>query len=203
MQLLYAAVFAGFIALGVAVRRAPPPARRRRVVTLIAYVIAANLLAGLSQQDAWPFTSHTIAVGRARPDTQVCLIELSGVDAAGRELRLDPYSWMPVYESVLHYWLEVNLERLTAEDRKTALSFLWRRAEVARERLAAGRAIGRERWLGPLGAPYWLLLPRAPVSAEPLAGLRVYEACWVPRERYADPQQRTRRLLAEHFQASR
>jgi len=160
-----------------------------------------SLLAGITQRDAWPFTSHTIAVGRARPDAQVCLLELAGVDATGRESRLDPYSWMPVYESVLQYWLARNLDGLSVAERDVALSFLLRKAESARARRAAGGAIGPSRWLGPLGAPYWLLLPRPPASPEKLAGLRAYSTCWVPRERYAAPQKITRSLRAEHFEA--
>lgn len=200
MQLVLAAVFVAFLALGVRVRLASDPrVRRRRVVHLVAYVAGAHLLAGLTQKDAWPFTSHTIAVGRARAEAPVCLVELAGVDAYGEEWRLDPYSWMPLYESVLHYWLERNLSRLTDEERRTALAFLLDRAEAARERLSEGRAIGPQRWLGPLGAPYWLLLPRPAPPPQTLSGLRVYQACWVPRERYTDALRVRRRVLAEHF----
>ena len=200
MQYVYAAVFVVFLAIGVCVRTASEPAPRRRwIVRLVAYVAGVSLLAGLAQKDAWPFTSHTIAVGRARPDASVCLVELAGVDADGQEWHLDPYSWMPMYESVLHYWLERNLSRLSDPQRDAVLAFLLRRAEAARARLSEGRAIGPQRWLGPLGAPYWLMLPRPRAGPEPLTGLRVYQACWVPRERYADPLRRRRRLLVEHF----
>jgi hypothetical protein len=204
MQYAYAAVFVLFLVLGACVRAARDPAARRRwTARLVAYVAGVSLLAGVTQKDAWPFTSHTIAVGRARADAPVCLMELAGVDASGQEWRLDPYSWMPMYESVLHYWLERNLSRLTPAERASALSFLLRRAEASRDRLSSGRAIGPQRWLGPLGAPYWLLLPRVPASAESLTGLRVYQACWVPRERYTDPLRRRRLLVAEHFEAAR
>ena len=121
------------------------------------------------------------------------------MDDAGEEWRLDPYSWMPMYESVLHYWLERNVERLTDADRDAALAYLLARAEAARARVAEGHAIGPQKWLGPLGAPYWLLLPRPTPSPERLTGLRVYQACWVPRERYADPLRIRRRVVAEHF----
>jgi hypothetical protein len=202
MDLIYAAVFLAFLALGVAVRMARDAAgRRRRTVALIAYVVLVHLAAGLSQRDAWPFSSHTIAVGRARADATVCLAELVGVDASGGERRLDPYSWMPVYESVLQYWLDLHLARLSDDQRREALAFLLARAEASRERRAAGHGIGPQRWLGPLGAPYWLLLPRQAPSAEPLRGLRVYSACWRPRERAADRARVTRRLLAEHLEA--
>jgi hypothetical protein len=200
MQLAYAGVFAAFLLLGIRVRLASEPSlRRRRVLHLVAYVAAVQLLAGITQRDAWPFTSHTIAVGRARADVQVCLVELAGVDAHGGEWRLDPYSWMPLYESVLHYWLERNLSGLTDAQRAEALGYLLDRAEGSRERLANGGAIGHQRWLGPLGAPYWLLMPRPAPSPERLTGLRVYQACWVPRERYSDALRVRRRVIAEHF----
>jgi hypothetical protein len=203
MHYVYAAVFAGFLALGACVRGASDPAARRRwTVRLIAYVAGTHLLAGIAQKDAWPFTSHTIAVGRARADAQVCLVELAGVDADGQEWRVDPYSWMPLYESVLHYWMERNLSRLTLAQREAALSYLLERAEDARLRLSQGHAIGPQRWLGPVGAPYWLLLPRPAPSPERLTGLRVYQACWVPRERYTDPLRVRRRVLAEHFEGA-
>ena len=201
MQYACAAVFVAFLILGVRVRLASDRlVRRRRVVHLVAYVAGAHLLAGLTQKDAWPFTSHTIAVGRAHAEARVCLVELAGVDDAGEEWRLDPYSWMPLYESVLHYWLERNLSRLTDAERDQALAYLLARAERARQQAAEGHAIGPQRWLGPLGAPYWLLLPRPTPAPDRLTGLRVYQACWVPRERYADALRVRRRLLAEHFE---
>lgn len=204
MHVLAAAAFLGFLALGAAVRAArDPDVRRRRVVRLIAYVVAVNLAAGVSQRDAWPFTSHTIAAGRARADARPCLAEIVGVDGAGREWRLDPFSWMPVYESVLQFWFELRLRSLGPAERQQALAFLLRRAEESRQRLVAGREIGPGRWLGPAGAPYWLLLPREAPSPEPLVGVRVYSECWIPRQRFVDPSRRSRTLLAEHVEAGR
>jgi hypothetical protein len=98
------------------------------------------------QRDAWPFTSHTIAVDRAR-----------------------------------------------------ALAFLLDRAEESRARLAAGGRLGPQRVLGPLGAPYWLLLPRVPAApAAPWRGLRAYSSCWLPAERLAGAVPERRRI-AEHL----
>jgi hypothetical protein len=47
------------------------------------------------------------------------------------------------------------------------------------------------------------MLPRQPPAPEPLVGVRVHSECWIPRERFADPSRRTRRLLAEHFEGGR
>jgi hypothetical protein len=83
-----------------------------------------------------------------------------------------------VYDSILQFWIEQALPRLNEADRGRALQFLLERAERSRQRLAEGRAIGPQRLLGPAGAPYWLLLARAPaVPASPYARLRVYSVC--------------------------
>lgn len=197
-DLLRAASFLSFLVLGWRVTRlGAGPARRRAVNALLACVIVLSGAAGVLQWDDWPFTSHTIAVGRARPDSRVCLTELVGVDAGGREWRLDPYSFTPVYDSILQYWLEQAPGRLDERGRERALAFLLERAEDSRHRLAGGRALGHERILGPLGAPYWLLLPRAHTApASPYAALRAYSSCWSVAEgpRLSD----ARRLIVEH-----
>jgi hypothetical protein len=197
-DLLRAASFLGFLALGWGVARlGPGPARRRAIHRLLAYVLLVNGAAGLLQWDDWPFTSHTIAVGRARPDSRVCTTELVAVDGGGREWRLDPYSFTPVYDSILQYWIEQAPARLTAPQQAKAMGFLLERAEESRRRLAAGRALGHERLLGPLGAPYWLLLPRARTApSSPYAALRAYSSCWPIAE---GPRLATdRRLVAEY-----
>src|SRR5262245_63619309 len=159
LELLRLSTFLLFVALGLRVRRAADAERRRAAGHFVAYVVGLSALAGLLQRDDWPFTSHTIAVGRARADSRVCQTRFFGVDATGREWRLDPYTFTPVYDSILQYWVEQALPRLDPARRSRALSFLLARAEESRERLAAGRAIGPQRQLGAAGAAYWLLLP--------------------------------------------
>jgi len=199
-ELLRLGSFAAFLVLGLAVRRAAGGAdgagRRRAVVRFVAYVLLLEAAVGLSQVDDWPFTSHTIAVGRARADSRVCRTEIFGVDDGGREWRLDPYSFTPVYHSILEYWLEQAPARLGEAQRREAGAFLLSRAEESRARLARGGALGPARVLGRAGAPYWLLLPRAPeVPAAPYAGLRAYSSCWTLEEGPAHA--RPRRLILE------
>ena len=198
-QLLRLASFLLLLALGARVRRSREPAARRRAVNLLlGYVLAVSGAVGVSQQDFWPFTCHQIAVGRPRADSRVCQTQFYGVDAAGAEWRLDPWTWTPVYDSILQYWVEHGLPRLPADERERALSFLLARAERSRARLAAGLPLGRERRLGPAGAPYWLLLPRQTrVPDRPYAGLRIDSACWLPIEKLADPRRESRVTLAE------
>jgi hypothetical protein len=198
LELLRLASFLAFLVFGGAVARSGGgPARRRAIQRLLAYVLALEGAVGVSQVDDWPFTSHTIAVGRARADSRVCATELFGLDDAGREWRLDPYTFTPVYHSILQYWLEQGLGRLTDGQRQRVLAFLLERAEESRRRLAAGRALGPQRVLGPAGGPYWLLLPRSlEVPPSPYAGLRAYSACWLVAEGPGHPI--GRRLLVEH-----
>ena len=196
-ELLRLGSFLGFLVLGFGVARAEGPARRRAIQRLLACVVVLELVVGVCQVDDWPFTSHTIAVGRARADSRVCATELVGLDDAGREWRLDPYTFTPVYHSILQYWLEQGLARLTDAQQERVLTFLLERAEESRRRLAAGQALGPERVLGPAGAPYWLLLPRSlAVPPSPYSGLRAYSSCWLVAEGPGRPI--ARRLLLEH-----
>jgi hypothetical protein len=186
-----------FLTLGFLVSRLREgPERRRAVNRLLAYVLVLNGAVGGLQWDDWPFTSHTIAVGRARPDSRVCATTMYGLDGDEREWRLDPYSFTPVYDSILQYWLEQALGRPPEPERERALAFLLDRAEASRRRLAAGGALGPERVLGPAGAPYWLLLPRSlAVPSSPWAGLRAYSSCWLVADGPGRPI--SRRLLFE------
>jgi hypothetical protein len=128
----------------------------------------------------------------------VCQTQFYGLDASGSQWRLDPWTWTPVYDSILQYWVDQGLPRLNDEQRERALAFLLSRAERSRVRLAAASPLGRERLLGPAGAPYWLLLPRQTrVPDRPYAGLRIDSACWLPSEKLADPRRESRVTLAE------
>ena len=189
--------FLGFLALGLRVRAAPAQRRRGRVQALIAHVLAVHALAVVFTWDAWPFSSHTIAVGRVRGEAPLCTTEFVGVDAEGRAWPLDPYDFMPVYDSVLQYWWDAKGARLPLWAQHQALAFLGARAEESRARRAAGHPGGPRRWLGPLAAPYWLQLPRrAAVSPAPYRGLDLYRVCGIPRDRTVDPKRVTRERVA-------
>lgn len=185
------------VVLGLRVRASGETRRRRRTDVFLAYVLAASLAAGVAQVDLWPFSPYTLAAFRARADARVCQTWFYGVDAGGREWRVDPYAWSPVFDSILQYWFEQSFGRLTRDGRDRVLAFLHRRADQARARLAAGEGIGFERRLGRFHVPYWWLLPRQrSVPAAPFEGFRAYQACWVPIERLAG-RAPDRRLLAE------
>jgi len=155
------ASFVLFLALGVRVARASGSARRRAVAAFIGYVIAINAVAGITQIDNWPFTNNMLAVGRMRDDHPLRFIVFRGLDREGREWRLDPQTFTPVFDSILQNWLTNRYPRLDGDRRLAAERFLVARANETRTRLGAGRRIGFERFLGPLACGYWWRLPRA------------------------------------------
>lgn len=200
-EVLRLASFLIFLGLGFRVaRRRDGEARRKAVNALLIYVLALSGAVGILQRNDWPFGNHMLAVGVPRLDVPSCRIELYGVDGEDREWRVDPHAWSPVSDWTLQLWFMRHLGRLSEGARAHVLPFLYTKAEEARHRLAAGQPVGNERRLGAiLSAPYWWLLPRAPdVPASPYAGLRIYEACWVPRERLVDPGRVTRTTVAEY-----
>lgn len=200
-QLVRLASFLLFLVLGLRLARTREPAARRRATNvLLGYVLAVAATAGFCQWDDWPFSSYHILVGRANLATPVRTTEFWGVDAQGREWRIDPYAWSPLVELKLSFWLEQHFAVLRPEQKQRVLQFLLERAEASRERLVAGRPIGYDRRLGAmLSAPHWWLQPR-PATAAPTsyAGLRVYEARWVPRDLLTREGTVTRTLLVDY-----
>lgn len=198
-QLLSLACFVAFLLLGLRARRAAGASRRGAVNALIACAGGLTVFSGLTHWDNWPFTRNVIAVGRPRPERPICMTDFDGVSADGREARVDPYSWGPVYDSVLQYWFEQGYAALSPAEQREALGFLLARAEAARARRAQGLSIGYERRLGPFASPYWLMLPRPEtVPATPFVGLRAYRVCWTAPERAADRGAGRRTLVAEY-----
>lgn len=181
-ELLRISLLLGFVGLLVAVRAASGETRRRRVEWLALYTVAASLGVGLTQWSAWPFAEYTLAAARPSVDKPICLTHFYGATEAGREWRVDTYAWSPVFDSTLQTWFETVWPTLPPAAQDRTLGFLASRAEAARARLQHGREIGFARILGAGHLPYWWLLPRhRDVPAEPLAALRAYRACRVPR----------------------
>jgi hypothetical protein len=190
-----------FVGLGLrCLRSADGEARRRAVNVFLGYTLVASGFVAVTQRDAWPFTTYTLAAFRARADRPVCLDEFWGVDAAGREWRVDSYTWSPVFDSTLQTWFDYYYASLPEDGKRRALGFLLSRAEAGRGQLAAGRPIGYDRRLGPaLSAPYWWLARRSTeLAPTPYVGLRVYRVCRVPERLRRDPASRTRTLLSEY-----
>jgi hypothetical protein len=191
---------AGFVALGLRLRRTEGAARRRALNRFLTYALGLSVLVAVTQVDDWPFTTYTLAAFRPRVAAPICLMEWTASDAEGREWRLDPYTWSPVFESTLQNWFDHQFSELTPSQKETTLAFLLARAEDARVRLAAGRPIGYDRLLGAgLSAPYWWLLPRAlAVPPTPYLKLRTYEACRIPLEMRTGTGRVQRTIKAEY-----
>lgn len=98
-----------------------------------------------------------------------------GVDEMGREWRLDPYTWSPVFDSILQTWITMIYGELSPSQQHDTGRFLLAKANEARAALVDGKRIGFDRRLGILSCPYWWRLPRwRNVPPRPYRALRVY-----------------------------
>src|SRR5262249_47181764 len=173
-QLIRFGLFAGFLLLGGAVRFAAPAMRRRLIGLLLGYIAFVHFAVMLAEREAWPFASYQVLHGEAGIDTRIWRLDFFGVDTSGQALVPDPYSFEPLYAQPLQAWVRGFLPLMPKPDKQIASAFLLARAESARQRLASGKFIGYERYLGPLGAPYWFLLLRSEKASQlPYRELRV------------------------------
>ncbi len=200
-QALRAAPFLLLLVLGLRVARArDPAARQQRVNALVLLLLAAFGVAAASQVDAWPFSPYRLMVFDARDHHAArSMIAFRAVDAAGREWKVDPYAWSPLYAHDIMGWFELSQDRSTPAERESVLFFLSERAEQARRRRLAGQRVGNECLLGPLTAPDIYFAPSEKgLSATPFGAFRVYRLHWRPDELAADTTRVQRRLLFEY-----
>jgi len=167
--------FLFFFALGALVMRSAGDERRRTVSLFILFVLGVSGLAGVTQWDVWPFTNNMLATGRGTDESHERWLAFYGVDSSGREWRLDPYTWSPVFDSVMQTWISMRYDELSRAQQEEVQHFLLTRANETREALAAGHRIGYEKYLDALGCPYWWRLKRwKDVPHEPYRAVRVY-----------------------------
>ena len=191
-----AASFCLFLLLGFRVTRSRE--RHRSVSLLILYFLAVNVVAGVTQWDDWPFTSNTLAVGAGTDSSAVHWMEIDGVDRGGREWRIDPLTWSPMFDTVLQLWLYGWYPVLPPSQQREAGQFLLAHANAARARLQEGKRIGYDTTLGPLSAPYWACLARfRDVPVTPYRALRVYQIDYRIGDVADDPYNVRRTLFAE------
>lgn len=191
--------FALFLFLGIRIAGARTPDSRSRTVSLlIAQVLLVSGFVGVTQIDAWPFTSYTLAAFRPRPRVPVCTLDFYGVDSGGREWPVDPLSFSPVYLSIVQTWGELTYPALTKPQQREAMRFLVDRAESGRASLQATKRVGFERLLRGGWDRYWWLLPRhREVPSTPYIALRIYRTCGVPEDLLDHGGPLERRLIAE------
>jgi len=209
-----AGAFLTFLALGAWVvdgRRGDASGTRTppRVSVLILYVVAVSLTSVLSRHDLWPFSAWSLMAGTApeavgeNPPGDVVIV----VDARGNEFEVDYRAWEPFTVEELDTWLP-HLADLDDASKARAAADLLARANVARERVLAGKSPGYfDRWLGPLTAPHHFLHPAIwtqpdDVPREPFVVFRVYREFWQPEARRRDATT-VRRTLVYEYQAAR
>jgi hypothetical protein len=172
-------VFAAFAALGLFLvgRARAGPGRRTRVSVFLAFAVLASFGAGLSQRDAWPFSSWPLAA--SAPGRSVTYSTIAAVDQGGAEHAVDYRAWQPLGFDELLSWIQLEFPKLTRAEQDEAARDLLGRAEAARARaVLTGRVGYFDRFLGPLTAPDFLLHPRLwsarPAPPARFVALRVY-----------------------------
>jgi hypothetical protein len=199
LQGIRALSFVLFVLLAIRVRRAADPAGgRRRVQQLLAFMLAASVAVVLLRTDDWPFSPYPMMAVDATDHTSLrTMIAFRAADLEGREWRVDPLAFSPLFPPTVMGWYETAYPFAPRADREAAARFLLARAESARQARVAGRRVGNERWLGRLAAPDTNILWDPAEAPAPFVALRVYRLFWRPTELAADPQRFGRRLLFE------
>jgi hypothetical protein len=146
-ELIRATFFIAFLVLGFRARRS-----QRATLTFIAYTVAASLLVGFTQQEAWPFSNWALVHTLRQHD--MSRWDFIGIDASGRAWIIDPRVLEPIATEEFDTWTRMQFFRLTPHDRDVVARDLLERAEKGRQRFLAKGYPGTDRWLlGPAAAP--------------------------------------------------
>jgi hypothetical protein len=209
LNLLSAAAFLGFVALGLltlrARSRASAQAGRGAINRFLVFCLLVSFAAGLTQRELWPFSRWELIAGIVPPvmSERFAHPRLVAVDARGGEHEVDYRAWEPLVFDELGAWINQNFSRLPASGQDQAAAYLLSRAEQARISARGGRMFGTRWWPQPLTAPYFLLHPAlwvdaARVPERPFVGLRIYTETWNLADRARDPLSFRRVLLFEY-----
>ena len=184
LQILRLVAYLAVIGIGAFIAASRGRRRRAAIVFLFAYLGVLYFGVLITKKEAWPFASYQVLHGRANIDVNIWRMDFMGVDRNGHEWLLDPWSFDSVYQIPLQHALVSYFKQLPAGDQHEVLAYMLGVAERSRERLAAGKHIGAERWLGKLAMPAWFSMkPVSTVSPEPFVGLRLYFVEWTARKR--------------------
>lgn len=202
-DLLAAVLFAALLAVTAVARLRERDGPSRRGASLfIGYVVAASLLAGITQRELWPFSAWPLLAVAAPREVEHS--RLAAVDDAGTEHEVDFRAFQPLGFDELITWMHFQFPRLAPGPRAEVAAHLLARLESARRQARATGTVGYfHRFLGPLAAPTYLLHPARWSSAEktpsrPFVALRLYRLQWDVRERGADGPPARRTLVFEH-----
>ncbi len=202
-DILAALLYAGFVVLGLLFAGAPGVRERersrRRISVFIGFALLASFAPGLRQRSLWPFSTwHLIAMQMQPVLTYPRVIV---VDSLGTEYDVDYRAFEPLVFMEIRHWLWSDMPRLPPDQQRVAARYLLDLANASRQRALAGRRVGtRDRWLGPLAAPGFLLHPGtwsdpARIPARPFVALRVYTYMWHLEARARGDMRMQRRLL--------
>lgn len=142
-------IFLVFITLGV---RAGVKRTRRTVDHLLVFSLVISFAVGVVQIESWPFSNWALVWARA-PSTAISW-ELTALDEAGVEYRVDPRVLQPLANEDFGNWLLGTFEKASEQEKNEVAAHVLERAEHGREQfLRSGRVGSDSRWLGPLAAP--------------------------------------------------
>jgi hypothetical protein len=168
---------------------------------LITYVVVLTVGVGLVQLDFWPFSAWPLIALYHPPDASH--VRLAVVDSAGVEHPIDARALGTMSYPEVAGWVDGPFRSL--DDRQRAATFSWilQRVEQSRQvRIRDGRFPRAAAPLGPLTAPWFLIMPRFwdgdGVPMRPLVALRLYRDRWNLEERAANPSAVRRELLYEY-----
>jgi hypothetical protein len=204
MEVAKGLLFLGFVALGLTVAYSiwGKGDRRGLVNVFLVYTLVLGLGAGLSQREAWPFSTWPLVAGLVPPT--VTQPRMVAIDTEGREYPIDYRAWAPFEMDELVGWQGKHFFQLdrAAQDRVSA--YLLGIIEGNRQRWAAGKPEPYlDRYFGPLSAPLFLGHPEhwtkgTGVPTQPFRGLRLYNESWNVEERWRDPTKVVRQLAYEY-----
>lgn len=199
MALAKLAAFGVFVLLCALIATARDRNRRRRLIfLLIGFFVAIQLEMGLTQHDAWPFTPYRLMHGIADLSVECWRVGFFGVDANGREWRVDIWAWRPMPDWNLQFFFTARFKNLSKPDKEQALRHLAALAERDRAATVSRGAPRPPSPLGPLTAPQVWMFPRSKdVPATPYRSFRVYDEVWLSKDKLAGRADK-RTLLGEY-----
>lgn len=191
-------VFAGFATLAAitAFHRS-----RFTINLFLAYTLTVSVAIGVTQLDAWPFSTYRLAnqTWSGTTTQQWSKVRFFALDSRGREWDVDPSAWSPAHMVTMQFYFRDTFPKLGPADRRDLGRFLMQRAEAGRQAIRDSRHFGNERLLGPFAAPDWALTARyRDASPEPYVGIRVVREFWRPIDRLRDPKAFTRLVKLEY-----
>jgi hypothetical protein len=180
--------FVTFVSLALWTFRRPDD--RRRATIFIGFVLIACAAAGVTQVEAWPFTTWALVHHVRSPE--MTSWEMQACDETGRFFDVDPRVLQPMQPEEFGAWLFAHRERLSNEERERVLDELLQRAEEGRRQFLKGRFPPNDWLFGNLSAPAHFRARRlwhtaADVPQGPFMRLRIVGLHWDVDERERDP----------------